>query len=67
MTPVTSSTPPAGSMSVPATSTLALRRVCTKTVFGIVIGLVFASGGAATSTRTTPVTVCTPSVTTYSR
>ena len=65
-TPVTSSTPPAGSMSVPATSTVRLLSVGMKTVFGMVIGLVFASGGAETSTLTVPVTVWSLSVTTYS-
>jgi hypothetical protein len=62
--PVTSSTPPAGSMSVSATSTTAGVSDRTNTVLGTVIGLVLASGGANTSTRTTPVTDCVPSVTT---
>jgi hypothetical protein len=53
-------------MSVAATSIVTLLLACTKIVFGTVIGVVFVSGGAATSMRTTPVTVLTSSVTTYS-
>ncbi len=39
----------------------------TKIVFGMVIGLLFTSGGAATSIRSIPVAVWSPSFTTYSR
>jgi hypothetical protein len=34
---------------------------------GTVIGVVSPFGGGSTSMRTTPVTLCAPSVTTYSR
>jgi len=54
-------------MSVEATSMVWLLRVFTKMVFGMVMGLLFASGGAATSTRISPVAVWSPSFTTYSR
>ena len=60
---MTTSTPPAGSMSVVVGSTVSLPRVATKIVFGTVIGRVFALGGAATSTRTRPVAFWSPSVT----
>ena len=65
LTPTTSSTPPAGSISVVAISTVSLLWVLTKTVFGMVTGVLFASGGAATSMRTAPVTVLSPSFATY--
>ncbi|MEG8036193.1 hypothetical protein QP157_12990 [Sphingomonas sp. LR61] len=63
---MTSSTPPAGSMSVAVTSVSLLESVLTKTVFGVVMGAVEASGGARIVTRTMPLDVFTPSVTVYS-
>ena len=50
-------------MSVCVGSTIWLLRVVTKIVCGTVIGRVLASGGAATSMRTSPVAVWSPSVT----
>jgi hypothetical protein len=64
--PVTSRTPPAGSMSVAVTSVSFVDSVFTNTVFGVVIGAVDASGGACTVMRTTPLAVFVPSVTVYS-
>ena len=66
LTPVTSSTPPDGSMSVASTSTSCVACSRMKAVCGTAMGAVFAPGGALTSTRTSPVVVTTPSVTEYS-
>ena len=63
MTPVTTSTPPAGSMSVVGGSTVCVLSRVMNSVFGTVIGRVEASAGADTSMRTKPVAVCVPSVT----
>ena len=66
VTPVTSRTPPDGSMSVASRSTSWV--VCSrmKAVCGTAIGVVFAPGGALTSMRAVPVAMMTPSVTVYS-